>query len=64
MMQTRSQTLQQKKTNEFVFDFDNSSRAWLANKVKLQNGCYEYKKTVNPQNSKSHKYNTRSSTKL
>ena len=64
MMQTRSQTLQQKKANEFVFDFDKSSRAWRANKIKCANGCYEYKKTVETEISKSHKYNTRSSTKL
>ena len=63
-MQTRSQTLQQKNANEFICDFDKSSRAWRANKVKLQNGCYEYKKTLESENSKSHKYNTRSSTKL
>ncbi len=64
MMQTRSQTLQQKKANEFVFDFDKSSRAWRANKIKCANGCYEYKKTVEKETSKSHKYNTRSSIKL
>lgn len=62
MMQTRSKTLQQKKANEFVFNFDKSSRAWRANKIKCANGCYEYKKPV--ENSKSHKYNTRSSTIL
>ena len=25
-----------------VFDFDESSRLWNANKKKLKNGCYEY----------------------
>ena len=60
MMQTRSQTQKQRKANEFVFDFDKSSRAWRANKIKCSNGCYEYKKTLEPENSKSHKYNTRS----
>jgi hypothetical protein len=64
MMQTRSQTIQEKKAHEFVFDFDNSSRAWRANKIKCANGCYEYKKTVENINSKLHKYNTRSSVKL
>ena len=64
MMQTRSQTLQKIKANEFVFDFDKSSRAWRANKIKCSNGCYQYKKTVETENSKLHKYNTRSSIKL
>jgi hypothetical protein len=64
MMQTRSQTLQKIKANEFVFDFDKSSRAWRANKIKCANGCYKYKKTVEKEIRKSHKYNTRSSIKL
>jgi hypothetical protein len=41
-MQTRSQT---RKYNEikFVFDFEESSRAWRANKKSIGNGMYVYK---------------------
>ena len=63
-MQTRSQTLTQQKENEFVFDFDSSSRAWRANKIKLNNGCYEYKKFVIKDTESQPKYNTRSTTKF
>ena len=43
-MKTRSQTTLEKQCiyGEFVFDFDESSNAWNANKKKLDNGCYEY----------------------
>jgi hypothetical protein len=48
-MQTRSQTikLMEKKEEkvyygEFNFDFDESSRAWNANKKKVENACYIY----------------------
>lgn len=42
-MKTRSQT----KTVHFQelavdIDFDDASSAWLANKKKLNNGCYQY----------------------
>jgi len=26
-------------------DFDHASECWRENKIKLNNGCYEYKKT-------------------
>lgn len=44
-MQTRSQTkaLLNKVNNlEFIFDFDESSRAWKANKRSIGNGSYVY----------------------
>lgn len=63
-MQTRSQTLTQQKENEFVFDFDSSSRAWRANKIKLNNGCYEYKQIVTKDSESPSRYNTRSVNKL
>jgi hypothetical protein len=40
-------------TNEFIFDFDDSSKAWLQNKIKLANGCYRYIPEKNSINSKS-----------
>lgn len=36
-MLTRSQSIA-----PFIFDFDESSAEWKANKRKLQNGCYTY----------------------
>jgi len=42
-MKTRSQTRNEVKKNEFIFDFDNSSKAWLQNKIRLGNGTYKYK---------------------
>jgi fibrillarin-like rRNA methylase len=43
-MKTRSQTTLEKQGiyGDFVFDFDESTREWNANKKKLDNGCYEY----------------------
>ena len=43
-MRTRSQTNLEKDGiyGDFVFDFDESSREWNANKKKRDNGCYEY----------------------
>lgn len=47
-MQTRSQTKailnKSNKLNniEFIFDFDESSRAWKANKRSIGNGSYVY----------------------
>jgi hypothetical protein len=42
-MITRSKKQQQLKENEFVFDFDDASVAWRANKKSVGNGMYEYK---------------------
>ena len=39
-MRTRSQ--KEGMYGDFVFDFDESSREWNANKKKRDNGCYEY----------------------
>ncbi len=39
---TRSQT----KRDVPVFDFTESSSAWLQNKTKLKNGMYSYKKST------------------
>jgi hypothetical protein len=39
-MQTRSQT--RKQILEVIIDFDFASKSWLANKKKLNNGCYSY----------------------
>lgn len=40
MVQTRSQT---KHLSVFPeFNFDAASEAWMANKIKLGNGCYKY----------------------
>ena len=42
-MKTRSQTyIENYQLPPFVFDFDESSEAWHANKKKLANGCYQY----------------------
>jgi hypothetical protein len=47
-MQTRSQTKAllnkqiELKNLEFIFDFDESSRAWKANKRSIGNGSYVY----------------------
>lgn len=30
---------------EVNIDFDYASKCWAENKIKLNNGCYEYKKT-------------------
>ena len=38
-METRSKA---PKQYTFVFDFDESSREWNANKRKVGNGCYKY----------------------
>jgi hypothetical protein len=44
-MQTRSQTKKMCLIELPVnIDFDGASRAWLANKRRLGNGTYEYKK--------------------
>lgn len=40
MVQTRSQTKNIEKLP--TFNFDESSEAWMANKIKLSNGCYKY----------------------
>ena len=34
-----------KKELKVEIDFDDASREWLKNKRKLENGCYEYKRT-------------------
>lgn len=40
MVQTRSQT---KHVNTYPeINFDEASKAWTANKIKLENGCYKY----------------------
>jgi hypothetical protein len=44
-MQTRSQTASQELTVDI--DFDEASKAWRENKIKLKNGCYKYKKAKN-----------------
>ena len=41
-MNTRSKTIQLLKELEFVFDFDNASECWKANKKSIGNGCYTY----------------------
>lgn len=40
-METRSKAQKQEQYT-FVFDFDESSREWNANKCKVGNGCYKY----------------------
>lgn len=30
---------------EVNIDFDYASKCWTENKIKIKNGCYEYKKT-------------------
>jgi len=44
-MKTRSQT--KRVTYVVDIDFDEASKAWNANKIKLSDGMYEYKKTRN-----------------
>lgn len=39
-MKTRSQTV--KPTYEFIFDFDEASKEWKANKKSIGNSCYKY----------------------
>jgi hypothetical protein len=41
-MNTRSKTRQLLQELEFVFDFDNASECWKANKKSTGNGCYTY----------------------
>jgi hypothetical protein len=43
-MKTRSQTVRTIIKTEI--DFDEASIAWNKNKIKLGNGCYEYKKNA------------------
>jgi hypothetical protein len=43
-MKTRSQTI--RSIIETNIDFDAASLAWNKNKIKLGNGCYEYKKNA------------------
>jgi hypothetical protein len=47
-MVTRSQSKNNKRPNymelEIDIDFDEASKAWNKNKIKLGNGCYQYKK--------------------
>jgi hypothetical protein len=43
-MKTRSQTV--RTIIETNIDFDAASLAWNKNKIKLGNGCYEYKKNA------------------
>lgn len=42
-----NETCMQKKiktTYEVNIDFDEAHREWILNKIKLENGCYKYKK--------------------
>jgi|Laugresbdmm110sn_2_1035109.scaffolds.fasta_scaffold00715_4 hypothetical protein len=57
-MQTRSQTNKSRVEFSVEIDFDKASRAWLANKRRLGNGTYEYKKIVEAPT--QNKYNLRS----
>jgi hypothetical protein len=45
-MRTRSQTRQFNNSvtyyGDFVFDFDDASNEWNANKKKIENACYVY----------------------
>jgi hypothetical protein len=47
-MVTRSQSKNNKRPNymelDIDIDFDEASKAWNQNKIKLGNGCYQYKK--------------------
>jgi len=46
-MLTRSQSKKMAKPELTVdIDFDEASKAWLVNKIRLQNGCYRYKPEV------------------
>ena len=42
---------------ETNFDFDASSKAWRANKIKCENGTYKYKPDQQPKKSKKSKTN-------
>jgi len=57
-MQTRSQTKKPRVEFSQNIDFDEASRAWLANKRRLGNGTYEYKKIETP--AVQNRYNLRS----
>jgi hypothetical protein len=46
-MQTRSQTKVIEAELPLDIDFDEASKAWRENKIKLKNGCYKYKKAKN-----------------
>lgn len=60
-MQTRSQTNKTRVEFSMDIDFDQASRAWLANKRRLGNGTYEYKNIVAPPPPPTqNKYNLRS----
>jgi hypothetical protein len=41
-METRSQRQNILKQNKFIFDFDEASKEWRANKRKAENGTYIY----------------------
>jgi hypothetical protein len=41
-METRSKTTKKLQYMTFVFDFDEASKEWNANKRKVGNGCYKY----------------------
>lgn len=41
-METRSKLFKKHQYMTFVFDFDEASREWNANKRKVGNGCYKY----------------------
>jgi len=43
-MMTRSKT--KKVIYDIAIDFDEASRAWLANKISLGGGTYEYKPII------------------
>ena len=45
-MVTRSQSKNVKRPNymEVDIDFDEATKAWNKNKIKIGNGCYRYKK--------------------
>ena len=55
-MQTRSQTKKPRVEFSVDINFDQASRAWLANKRRLGNGTYEYKKV---EASTQNRYNLR-----
>ena len=41
-MLTRAQSKQSKQELDVTIDFDEASKAWLANKVRVGPGCYRY----------------------
>jgi len=41
-MRTRSQSRAVLDELKFEIDFDDASNAWMANKRRLPNGCYQY----------------------